>query len=729
MINNYVRTPFYTQIEVTECGAVCLQIILAYYGCYCSIEELRERCGISRDGSNAEKLIDAAQFYGLEGEGYLAELPANQSMESNLLSLCDVPFPYIAFWEFNHFVVVEGIKNNQIMLNDPAMGRYNISYEEFSQKFTGVVLGFKKTTAFKKRGRYPRPWINLLEWVRLYPELIVMILIINAIIVLPLLIIPSLFQFNVDYILVKGNYDKIQPLIISLIIIHLIKILLSYFQTHLLNILQTKLAIDRQKKIIAHLFKLPMIFFDSRLAGDIMFQLGGVDRVSEFLSNQTLSAFINVFTFAAYFFCLLLISPSLTLIVFILTAIQLGLIFYSGNFIAQQSRNAVKYRGLFFGKLANGYGLIDTLKTQALENSLYQQLDSYHDQCLSIWQKLNQKMYFLNTLPSTLDLFGRMIILYLGAWYILNYNLSIGDLIAFMILAGYFQAPITQIVSVLTQLKTIESDIIRLHDVLDCKPRSKTKLPPGKSLNIKGKKLSARDLSFGFNRYDEPLLKNINFDLKRGQKIAIVGSLGSGKSTLIKCITGLYTLWDGEVSVDGIPIQNLQDIGKGAIIGVVSQQITLFQGTVRENLSLWENKYSDEEMINACRLAIIYEELVDRGGLDAIIAHGGNNFSGGQKQRLEIARILLNQPAFLILDEGTSALDYIIEDQIMNNLAELNMGLILIAHRMKSIENSDEIILLEKGRIIERGSHEQLLKLEKNYFKLVQKEENNEFDA
>lgn len=729
MITNYVKTPSYTQIEMIECGAVCLQIILAYHDCFCTIEELRELCGVSRDGSNAESLINAAQYYGLEGEGFFADLPNEKSLETNLSSLCDVSFPYIAFWEFNHFVVIEGVKKNKVLVNDPALGRYAMEYHEFSQHFTGIVLAFKKTTKFKTQNKYPKPWIDLWHWVWAYPKLVVMILIIDAVTILPLLIAPSLLQINIDYVLIKDYRDIIHPLIISLISVYSVKIGLTYFQTYLVNKLRVRLTLDRQKKIISHLMRLPMLYFDRRLPGDILFQLNGVERISDFLSSQTISAFISLLTFIFYFCAMAFISPSLATIIFCLTVVQLGFIIFNSRYLTQHSRSIIKHQGLFFAKLVNGISLIDTLKSESQESILYQQLDSQHDKVLSLWKKLNQKMVFLNTLPSTLDFLSKVLILFLGAWYILKYNFSLGELVAFITLSSYFQAPIAQIVSALTHLKAVEADVTRLNDIANYEPRNQSNLDSKDPKKIKGKNLSVNNLYFGFNRFANPTINNISFKLNKGEKLAIVGSLGSGKSTLIKCITGLYAPWKGSVTIDGHLIGDFQNHKKNNLIGVVSQNIYLFEGTVRENLNLWNDTFSDEELIDACRQSFIYDDLIDRGGLDAHINIGGDNLSGGQKQRLELARILVKNPSFIILDEGTSALDFITEEKIIQNIAYLDIGLIVIAHRLKSIQNSHIILVLENGMIIEQGTHQELMELQKVYYNLFQKEGNDEFDA
>ena len=717
-MKNRVVTSSYLQMESAECGAVCLQIILAYYENYQSLEKLRALCGVSRDGVSAGSIIKAAKTFGLTAETLFAELPEDKSINENLLELCEKEFPYIVFWEFNHFVVVEGIKNNAVYLNDPAEGRYMVDYETFSSAFTGIIIKFNKTEDFSKEGTPIKTWSSL--WRRLYPNMnyFIHIIVITLMLVIPGILIPGISKIFIDYIIVQHQIDWLKLFLWSFMFVSLYSAILSWLKSRTLLYLETKLSCEQSALFFKHLLSLPINFFEQRLAGDLSYRIDANDRVAQLLCGNVSHAFVSLISIILFSLVMIILSLKLFLVTLGFALLQITTILYFSNEIGQKAKLHLQQQSKLIGLATNYIELIEAIKLQGLENNTFNQIDIERNKTLATRKKLLLRTEWLTIFQQSFLALNSLLILFLGVSDILHGVLTVGTLLAFTMIFSNIQGPLGQLGSIILAFKNIQGDLARLDDVLS-HPAFITGKEGITQLSL-SKQIDIREISFGYYSFAEPLLKNISFLIKPGQSIGIVGGVGSGKSTLLKCIAGLYSLWEGQILVDDQVLTQLSDESRAKLFGVMSQSIHLFSGTIRQNLNFANESISDDIMIESCKLAEIYDELLIQGGLDAPVKHLGQNFSAGQLQRIELARILCRKPACLLLDEATSALDRSTEQKVLNNIVKNNCAVVMAAHRLETIKNCHVILVLEQGRIVESGTHEKLCGNQNLYWNLIQ---------
>ncbi len=715
---NRVRTPTLLQMEATECGAAALGIILGYYGRIVPLAQLRQECGVDRDGSKASNILKVAQHYGMQATGY----------SLSLANLQQIPPPFIVFWDFNHFLVVEGFSREWVFLNDPATGPRRVSVREFSESYTGVVLMLEPGAEFNQGGRQPSMILAL--WSRLQgsvPSLLYCILA-GFLLVIPGLAVPVFSQVFVDNVLVENRNDWLRPLILGMSLTAVLQGLLTLLQLRYLRQLKIKLSVGMSSRFLWHILRLPVRFYAQRFSGEISDRVRLNDKVAEVLSGQLATTAIN--SVMIIFYALVMFSYDT-----VLTAI--GIFFAGVNVFMLQwvARHRVDgYRRLTYdlGKVAGvsiaGLEAIETIKASATESDFFARWSGYYAKAVNGQQNLEVTNQALGVLPPLLTSLTSMLILVVGGLRVMDGELSIGMLVAFQSLMDSFQKPVSELVSFASILQELDGDLNRLDDVLGNaidpqlargQGNSKSSPTPIPNYHLQGH-LELRNITFGYSRVHEPLIENFNLTLKPSQRVALVGSSGSGKSTIAKLVAGLYQPWSGEILFDGIPQDEIPPSVLTNSLSMVEQEIFLFAGTVRDNLTLWDITVPRSQLVRACQDAVIHTRIVALpGGYEAQLRERGEILSGGERQRLEIARALVNDPAILVMDEATSALDAETEEIVDQNLRRRGCSCLIVAHRLSTIRDCDEIIVLERGKVVQRGTHEELRQEEGVYLKLL----------
>lgn len=715
-----VRTPTMLQMEAVECGAAALGIILGYYGRTVPLTELRRECGVSRDGSKASNVLKAARLYGLNAKGFKKSLEEVQTIKP----------PFIVFWNFNHFLVVEGFAGKTVYLNDPGTGPRKVSFEEFDQAFTGVILLMEPGPEFQKGGKKKGIINALTSRLQTSRQALMFCLIAGLILTIPRLAVPAFTQVFVDEVLVENRSDWLRPLLLGMVFVGLMRGLLARLRLTYLRRLLLKLSVAMSGQFLWHTIRLPVGFYAQRFSGEISSRAQLNNKVAEVLSGRLATTVIDSIMMVFYALIMLFYDPVLTLI---------AILFASANFVALQSlsRNRVdanirlsQETGKVSGVAISGIQTIETVKASGLESDLFSKFAGYYAKTINAQQELGLPTRLLGTLPTVLTSLAVTSILVVGGLRVMQGSLSIGGLVAYQALTQEFLKPVNDLVNFGSTLQELEADLNRLDDVLEnpVDPEAEREVDRDSnnleiysqdSFKLQGY-IKIHGLTFGYNRLDEPLIKDLSFNLKPGQRVALVGGSGSGKSTVAKLLTGLYQSWSGDILLDGIPRHQIPRPILASSLAMVEQEIFLFAGTVRENLTLWDPTVPEEDIIRACHDAAIHDLILNMpGGYNTQLSEGGRNLSGGQRQRLEIARALVRNPSVLVLDEATSALDAETELIIDRNLRRRGCSCVIVAHRLSTIRDCDEIIVLARGKVVQRGTHEELRSSPGVYTRLV----------
>jgi ATP-binding cassette subfamily C protein len=724
-----VRTPTLLQMEVVECGAAALGIILGYYSRIVPLAELRRECGVSRDGSSAFYLVKAARNYGLTAKGFKAPLE----------KLKTIPSPYIVFWNFNHFVVVEGFGKKCVYLNDPATGRRTVSLEEFDRAYTGVILVMEPGPSFEKGGKKRNTLAALVSRLRYSWGTLLFCLFAGFLLTVPRLAVSAFSQVFVDEILVSQRQDWIQPLVLGMVLTAVLRGILASLRLTYLRNLMLKLSVTMSGQFVWHILRLPVGFYAQRFAGEISSRLSLNDKVAGILSGTLGKTIIDTVMMVFYFLIMLQYDRLLT---------GIALVFASINFFALQLMLRTRVDANL--KLAQEYGkvngvaiagiqTIETLKASGLESDSFAKFAGYYAKALNAQQDLGLQSQVLTILPTLLSALMTASILTVGGLKVMDGTLSVGMLVAYQSLMAGFLGPIDSLINFGSLLQDLEADLNRLDDVLQNSVDPEVERGPEESQGEGGKTFSLQqspitlglqgyvelqNITFGYSRVEKPLIEDFSLSLKPGQRVAVVGTSGSGKSTIAKLICGLYQPWSGEILFDGTPRKQISRSVLTSSLAMVEQDIFLFGGTVRENLTLWDSTVAPADLVKACQDAAIHDTILSLpGGYEAKLIEGGMNLSGGQRQRLEIARAMVRNPAVLVLDEATSSLDAQTELIIDRNLRRRGCSCVVIAHRLSTIRDCDEIIVLEQGLVVQRGTHEQLWAQGGSYVRLLRSEE------
>ncbi|MDZ8188680.1 MAG: NHLP family bacteriocin export ABC transporter peptidase/permease/ATPase subunit [Nostoc sp. ChiSLP02] len=718
------KTPTLLQMEAVECGAAALGIVLAYYGRIVPLAELRVSCGVSRDGSKASNVLKAARNYGLQAKGFKKGLNQLQQLKP----------PFIVFWNFNHFLVVEGFGQERVWLNDPATGPRSVSLQEFDEAYTGVVLLMEPSAEFKKGGRKPSIINALSKRLRGSFDELFFCIVAGFFLVIPELAIASLSQVFVDNILIENRFDWLKPLVLGMGIAVLLQAILTILQTRKLRYLQIRLSISMTGNFLWHVLRLPIGFYAQRFAGEISNRAALNYKVAKILSGQLARTTIDAVMLVFYAAVMLAYDWMLTAIGLVAVAINIGFLqWVARKRIDTNMRLSVDY-GKISGVEIGALESIETIKSAALESDFFSRWAGYYAKANNSQQELLQTDLILEALPPLLTALTSMLLLVIGGLRVIDGYISIGMLVAFQTLMTRLQQPVNSLVGLGSTIQAIDGDLKRLDDALDnaIDPNLNSELQRdltpieyakfSERCRLQGY-VELRNITFGYSRIEEPLIQNFSCQLKPGQRVAFVGTSGSGKSTLSKIVTGLYELWEGEILFDGIPRQQIPRAVLANSLSMVEQDIFLFSGTVRDNLTLWDETIPNSQLLKACQDAAILDVVMAiPGGLDGKLLQGGANLSGGQRQRLEIARSLVNNPAILVMDEATSALDAETEKIIDRHIRRRGCTCIIIAHRLSTIRDCDEIIVLERGKVVQRGTHEEMKDIDGAYARLIKAE-------
>lgn len=720
------KTPTVLQMEALECGAASLSMILAYYHKYVSLEELRVECGVSRDGTKASNLIKAAQKYGLEGKGFKMEVDALRQLKG----------PAILFWNFNHFVVFEKFKRKSVIINDPATGRRAVDSDEFDEAFTGVVLTFEPTESFKPGGEKPGIWSRLKKRLGGLASIFTFLGFLSFLFLIPGFIYPTFSRFFVDDILVKNSLDHLKPLIFAMVVSCLITTILQAIQNSVLMRFQVRLSLSSASKFIDHIFKMPLQFFVQRLPGELCSRISSCDSVAELVSGQLIGILINLFSSIFFFILMLMYDIPLTLISLSLTILVVLIFRITSEPIKNKSLKLQMESGKLSGITMSGIDMIESLKASGAENDFFMQWSGQQAKVILENQRLAKINTSNSVIPRTISQLQNILILSIGALRVMDGQLTIGMLMAFQILLANFTGPVNSFLGLGADLLSASADMQRIDDVMEYPLPKKFKedyeekgeggfargLAPAhySPVNKLEGYISIKNAVFGYSPLEQPLINGLNIEFTPGKRVALVGATGSGKSTIGKLLSATCTLWEGELLFDGKPLREIDRRFFASSVAVVNQNISLFEGSVKDNITMWDKTIPEEVYIQAAKDACIHDVITSRpSGYYSRVAEGGKNFSGGQRQRLEIARALALNPRIIIMDEATSALDAITEQTVDQNIRRRGCTSIIIAHRLSTIRDCDEIIVLDHGNIVQRGTHDQLLEQGGMYSDLV----------
>ena len=713
-----VKCPTVLQMEAVECGAAALAIVLGYYGRVVPLEELRVECGVSRDGSKASNVLKAARKYGLESKGF----------KYDLKHLFDVSYPCILFWNANHFVVLEGFKKGKAYLMDPGVGPRVITMEELDASFSGVVLTFEPGPEFEKGGENRSMAAALRRRLVGSEVALFYVMLCGLFLVIPGLVIPTFSRVFVDEFLVAGRATIVQPLLLGMFMAGMINMALTWLQEYYLLRLETKLALTTSSRFFRHILRLPVGYFAQRFAGEIGSRVMINDKVARVLSGKLATTTIGMFTIVFYAALMFMYDVALTLIVIVLALVNVMAVKAVSRSRIDASRRLMQDKGKLMGTAMNGLSMIETLKATGGEPEFFSRWAGYQAKTLRAEQSLQMRSDLVAIVPTFINTMITAVVLLVGGLKVMNGELTVGLLVAYQSLTGFFTRPLNQFVTFGNVLQELEADMNRLDDVLrypqddtytrERKPRAGVE----RKLKLDGK-VELKDITFGYSPLDKPLIENFSLTIEPGQRVALVGGSGSGKSTVAKIVSGLYRQWDGEILFDDVPRDEIPHELLANSVGMVDQEVFLFTGSIKENITMWDDTIPTPRVTSACRDAAVAEVIETReGSYRAKVGEGGGNFSGGQRQRLEIARALVGEPTILILDEATSALDPATESTIDVSLRRRGCTCVIIAHRLSTIRDCDEIIVMERGKIVQRGTHEVMKDQKGPYAHLISEE-------
>ena len=710
------KVPVIMQMEALECGAACLTMVLAYYSKWIPLEKVRVDCGVSRDGSNAGNVLKAARHYGLNADGYKVE--PQVLMEQ-------AEFPCIIHWNFNHFVVLDGFRNGKAVLNDPARGTVEVPMKEFDESFTGICLMFSPGENFEPSGK-PKSVMAFATKRLKGAEGAVLFCIVTTIIASLFEVIqPAFYQVFMDRLLTRRNPDWVMPFLLLLSGFTGLQILVAWINVVYSLRINGKLAIVGNSSFMWKILRLPMEFFSQRMAGDIQSRQASNAEVASNLVNSF--APLALQTGMMVFYLLVMVRMSIPMTIMGLISVLINAAF--SRYISEQriniSRVMVRDSGKLTGTTVAGIEMIESIKASGSENGFFERWAGYQASVARQDVRFSRMDEYLGILPQIVSGITDTLVLCMGIGLAMRGQFTPGMISAFGIYMKQFLAPANNLIATGQQLQEIRTEMERIEDVMEYREDDigLKELPSkdsGASFSKLSGKVEMKDVTFGYSPLGKPLIQNFNMTLEPGKSIAFVGASGSGKSTLAKLLSGLYKPWSGEILFDGKSFTEIDKTVFRGSLAVVDQEITLFEDTIANNIKMWDTTIESYEMILAARDAQIHDKIMEReGGYEYKIKENGTDFSGGERQRLEIARVLAQDPTIVIMDEATSALDARTEFNVVKSIRDRGVTTIVIAHRLSTIRDCDEIVVMDHGQVAERGTHDELLRLGGLYTRLV----------
>lgn len=694
------------QLVAAECGAASLASVLGHHGSYRPLAQVRETVGVDRDGASALRLVKAAQWYGLEAEGLQVEVHA----------LPQVDLPAVIHWGADHFVVLEGWDRSGWRIMDPAVGHRRVPHREFLEQFSGVVIALRPGSSLKRHAPPSQVPELLHAWLAGSWPLVAAMAIGGTLLAVPGVAVPGLMATFVDGVLAGGDTAWLAPMTAIAGALLLLQGWLVWVAGSAGLALQQRIGVRRTESLVRHAFRLPLGFFSQRFDGDVADRIAAVDGVAELLSERAVPAAVQVVTLLALLVATALISPVFAAVAIVGALVTLASLALVARAREDRAHALQLQQGLQQGALASGLQSIATLKAAGREDDFVARMMGLSARVSVSRQQAGVLASLADAVPEWVQVsVAFTLTLTYGGWCVMRGTMSLGELLAAQALLIAIMGPIAELADLLRQLQVVRADLARIDDVAQHPEDQAAGGHAGRAAGA----LELWDVSVGFGRSHAPLVSGVACAVQPGERIALVGATGSGKSTLLRVAAGLIEPWSGSVSIGGVPVRSMEPAARARTVAVVSQRITIFAATLRENLSLWDESVGEPEMERALVDAQLDHLLHANGGLDRHLLSGGANLSGGEAQRVEIARALCRRPSLLLMDEATSALDPVTERAVLEAIAHRGVACLMVAHRVTALRRCDRVLLLGGGRIAAHGTHDELMAHSEAYRALV----------